>query len=122
MKGIPRIFLILAFVEGFAVMAVEMFSVRIISPFYGSTHTLWTSVLASTLFSLAIGYFAGGQLAAGKEKPKKVILHLLLAAGVLICSMSFYSIEVMKFFFYFGFLTAIIMSPFFILILPLMLL
>ncbi|NQY68066.1 MAG: fused MFS/spermidine synthase, partial [Flavobacteriales bacterium] len=120
LSKISKKYLILAFVEGFAVMAVEMFSVRIISPFYGSSHTLWTSVLASTLFALAIGYFAGGYLAKGKDEPNRILLHLLLVASLFIVGMTFYSNYLMLFFYDYGFLSAVILSPLTILIFPLM--
>ena len=122
LKNIPRIYIIVAFVEGFAVMAVEMLSVRIISPFYGSTHLLWTSVLAVTLLGLAIGYFWGGQLANGKEPPSKILLHTLVTASILIMGMSYYAEIIMIYFFDYGFLTAIILSPLFIVLLPLIML
>ncbi|NQY09718.1 MAG: fused MFS/spermidine synthase [Flavobacteriales bacterium] len=110
-KNIPRIFLLLAFIEGFTVMAVEILSVKMISPFYGNSHSLWTAVLAITLFGLAIGYFLGGQLAKGKENPSKILLHLLSVSGILIVGMSYFANDIMICFFKDGFLTAIIMTP-----------
>ncbi|MBI4370461.1 MAG: fused MFS/spermidine synthase [Elusimicrobia bacterium] len=48
------------FITGAAVLALEIFGTRLIAPFYGSTIYVWSSLIAVTLFSLALGYLVGG--------------------------------------------------------------
>jgi predicted membrane-bound spermidine synthase len=58
-KGFWFLFLV-AFVEGGAVMAVEITGAKLVGPFYGSSLYVWSAVLALTLGGLASGYFLGG--------------------------------------------------------------
>lgn len=69
-------FLFFAFVEGFTVMAIEIGGSKLIAPFFGSSHIVWTSVLGVTLFALSIGYFWGGSK-TDSTKTLKLISNLL---------------------------------------------
>jgi predicted membrane-bound spermidine synthase len=51
---------VVAFVEGGAVMAVEITGAKLVGPYYGSSLYVWSAVLALTLGGLATGYFLGG--------------------------------------------------------------
>lgn len=51
---------LVAFVEGGAVMAVEITGAKLVGPYYGSSLYVWSAVLALTLGGLATGYFLGG--------------------------------------------------------------
>lgn len=51
---------VVAFVEGGAVMAVEITGAKLVGPFYGSSLYVWSAVLGLTLGGLATGYFLGG--------------------------------------------------------------
>lgn len=53
----------LVFFTGAAVLILEIMGTRVISPFFGSTVYVWSSLIAVTLASLAAGYAAGGALA-----------------------------------------------------------
>jgi spermidine synthase len=81
-----RVYLLIAFIEGGAVMVVELLSARMIAPFYGTTLFVWSTVIGLTLAALALGYFAGGYL--GDRYPRNNTLFSLLAiASVLIALM-----------------------------------
>ena len=54
--------LLIAFFEGAAVMACELFGAKMIAPFFGTTIYSWAGVLAITLFALASVYYLGGML------------------------------------------------------------
>ena len=54
--------LIISFIEGATVMAIEIGSSKLLSPVFGSSLYVWSSVLAITLLGLACGYFIGGKL------------------------------------------------------------
>lgn len=51
--------LLLAFVEGTAVMALEIVAGQLLSPSFGDSLTTWMWVLICTMLGLAVGYFAG---------------------------------------------------------------
>jgi hypothetical protein len=48
---------IIAFIEGFILMAYEILSVKIVAPFFGNSIDVWASMFFCTLFFLALGYF-----------------------------------------------------------------
>jgi len=53
------------FVTGGAVLALELLASRIMTPYFGVSLYIWTGILSITLVALALGYWAGGRLAAG---------------------------------------------------------
>ena len=55
-----NILLLVAFIEGGAVMAIELAGAKMVAPFYGTSLYVWASVLAVTLSGLTTGYFLGG--------------------------------------------------------------
>src|SRR5688572_11752180 len=52
------------FVSGAAILALELIASRIMTPYFGVSLYIWTGILSITLVALAIGYWAGGALAA----------------------------------------------------------
>lgn len=52
----------LIFVTGGATLALQLISSRIMTPFFGVSLYIWSSILSITLFFLALGYFLGGRL------------------------------------------------------------
>src|ERR1043166_5000984 len=51
-----------AAVTGAAVMIVEILGAKMLSPYLGTSHFVWTAQIAITLVALACGYYAGGWL------------------------------------------------------------
>lgn len=51
-----------AFVEGAAVLVVEIAGAKALAPFYGTSLTVWTAQITATLLFLALGYGLGGRL------------------------------------------------------------
>lgn len=78
-----QIILIVAFLEGFVIMGVELIGAKIAGPYYGNSFFVWTSIIGVTLFSLTAGYFVGGYLSS-KYRTCKLIPLLSLAAGFFI--------------------------------------
>lgn len=65
---------------GGAVMVLELLGTRIIGPFYGVSLYVWSSLIAVTMFALALGYFLGGW---GADRfPEMRLTHLLLLAAL----------------------------------------
>jgi len=54
------------FISGGAVLALELLASRIMTPYFGVSLYIWTGILSITLIALALGYWSGGRLAAGR--------------------------------------------------------
>ena len=86
-----RLYLYLtAAVTGAAVMVVEILGAKMLSPFVGLSHFVWTAQIAVTLIALACGYYFGGLLADRSQRLPRLYGALLVAAAymaltVLIC-------------------------------------
>lgn len=86
---------LLSFVEGGAVMAVELVGARMVGPFYGNSLYVWAAVLALTLAGLMAGYFVGGLLS--RRYPQRRTLHLVvLASAALVALMPLTAEAVME--------------------------
>src|SRR5262245_52445140 len=60
------------FVSGAAVLALELLASRIMTPYFGVSLYIWTGILSITLIALALGYWAGGRVAAGRRAADNV--------------------------------------------------
>lgn len=84
-KGLPprprKLFLTISFVEGAAVMIIELLGAKIVAPFYGTSMYVWSSVLGVTLIALSGGYFIGGSVS--KKYKDKSPLFVILAVGAI---------------------------------------
>lgn len=79
-----------AVLEGSVVMAVQLIAARMMAPYFGSSLFVWVTVIAITLLSLALGYFAGGKL-ADKQTDRYAIHWVLLIASIFLMSMHYSS-------------------------------
>ncbi|MBI2967507.1 MAG: fused MFS/spermidine synthase [Bacteroidetes bacterium] len=59
--------ILFSFLEGLAVMCVELFGTKIFAPFFGTALHVWASVIGMTLISLCAGYYVGGKLSLSKN-------------------------------------------------------
>lgn len=85
-KKIP-LFLV-AFLEGFCVILIELASGRIVAPIFGTGLHVWSGVLGITLFGLASGYFLGSKLNYIKNW---IINSLIGIAAIYIALFTFFS-------------------------------
>lgn len=83
MKKLKLLLLILAFIEGGAVMCVELCSAKILTPYFGTSIYVWAAVLGVTLTALMSGYYLGGYLSSKWQK-KETIFWLMLVGGLLV--------------------------------------
>ena len=74
--------LMVAFLEGGVLMAFEILSSKMYTPYLGSSIYVWTSILTLTLSGLALGYKICGKLSV--ERPTNYLIYVLLIASVLI--------------------------------------
>jgi spermidine synthase/uncharacterized membrane protein YvlD (DUF360 family) len=77
----PRTFLYLtAAISGGAVLVVEILGARMLAPYFGTSHFVWTAQIIVTLAALAIGYDLGGRLADPRPRLASLYVALLVAA------------------------------------------
>jgi len=90
MKDINKIRL-LVLLSGFISMELEILGTRLISPIFGSTLYVWTSLIGVTLAFLALGYWYGGKLADKGKINLNKLGFIILLLGVYICLLPFIS-------------------------------
>ncbi|HOX59433.1 MAG TPA: fused MFS/spermidine synthase [Candidatus Paceibacterota bacterium] len=73
-----------AAVTGAAIMIVEILGAKMLSPFVGLSHFVWTAQIAVTLVALASGYYAGGRLADRSQRLARLYWAILGAAIYLV--------------------------------------
>ncbi|MBY0310363.1 fused MFS/spermidine synthase [Patescibacteria group bacterium] len=81
------ILLTTVFITGMAVLIVEIPAIRILSPYFGTSMFVLSSVLTVILAALALGYFWGGRLA--DRYPHPLPLYGILAIGGFTIALSF---------------------------------
>ena len=69
-----------AAVTGAVVMIVEILGAKMLSPYVGTSHFVWTAQIAVTLVALACGYYAGGWLVSRSPRPTPLYWAVLIAA------------------------------------------
>jgi len=77
---------VVAFIEGGALMSVEIVGAKLVGPFYGSSLYVWAAVLGLTLGGLTTGYFLGG-LASARMPHRRTLFGILLVSAVLVAAM-----------------------------------
>jgi hypothetical protein len=84
-RGRTAFLLATVFLSGAAVMVVEMTTVRVLQPTFGSTNYVWTNVIAVVLAALAAGYAIGGRVADARPSPG-ILYGVLAVGGVLVAA------------------------------------
>ncbi len=64
-------------------MSIELVAARVLSPYFGNTNVVWTSIIGIILLSSSIGNYIGGIL-ADKKSPDKILRIILLSASFFI--------------------------------------
>jgi spermidine synthase len=82
---------IIAFIEGFSTLAVEVIAIRLAIPVVGSSVTLTGVMLGVVLFGLSVGYWRGGVLSArwDRSKTQIVLARNLFVAALLYGALAF---------------------------------
>jgi spermidine synthase len=65
---------------GAAIMIVEILGAKMLAPYFGTSHFVWTAQIAVTLVALATGYYLGGRLADRSPELGRLYWALLGAA------------------------------------------
>jgi predicted membrane-bound spermidine synthase len=80
-----QLLLFLAFIEGGSVIAIELLGAKMLTPFFGNSLLIWTSILGVTITFLTIGYLIGGKLSNRNNLIKLLsYLFLLASSGILL--------------------------------------
>jgi spermidine synthase len=82
--GQRRYFYFTAAVTGAAIMIIEILGAKMLAPYVGTSHFVWTAQIAVTLTALASGYYAGGKWVDRSPSLKSLYLAIL-GAVVYLC-------------------------------------
>lgn len=88
-KKVLAICLVIALLEGFAGLGIEIYAIRISATYIGSSIAITGVILAMVLIAIAIGYWYGGKLSAGVSTPRQALIK---AGYVLSLSAFFHAI------------------------------
>jgi spermidine synthase len=69
-----------AAVTGMVIMIVEILGAKMLAPYVGTSHFVWTAQITVTLVALATGYYAGGRLADRAQQLGRLYAAILVAA------------------------------------------
>ncbi|MBR3001958.1 MAG: fused MFS/spermidine synthase [Clostridia bacterium] len=71
---------ILIFIIEAICMTLELVASRVLSPYFGNSNIVWTSVIGIILLSSSIGNYIGGKIADKKENKKNLKIIIMLAS------------------------------------------
>ncbi|PWI35144.1 glycosyl transferase [Vibrio albus] len=81
---INRLVLLLAFVSGFSIMAVELLGGRVLAPYFGSSIYVWGSLITIFMVALSAGYLLGGRWSVYQPSLRKFSLLYFFGALALL--------------------------------------
>jgi len=90
--------MVLAFIAGFIIMAIELLGGRILAPYFGSSIYVWGSIITVFMLSLSIGYLCGGKLSLHNPN-LKIYGTFFTTAAVFLLPLVFWSNLIMEFLF-----------------------
>lgn len=99
-KKVIAICLIIALLEGFAGLGIEIYAIRISATYIGSSISITGVILAMVLIAIAIGYWMGGRLSNNIHTPRQAllkagyVLSLSAAAHAIACVVQMPLLEV----------------------------
>ena len=73
-RKVLAICLIVALLEGFAGLGIEIYAIRISATYIGSSISITGVILAMVLIAIAVGYWYGGRLSQDIKTPKQALL------------------------------------------------
>lgn len=79
--GLRLYLLVTAACTGAAVMIIEILGAKLLAPYFGTSHFVWTAQIGITLLALATGYYAGGWLADSSPRPGWIYWGIVTASA-----------------------------------------
>ena len=83
--GLIRFLYATAAINGAAILVVEILGAKMLSPFMGTSHFVWTAQIGVTLIALAAGYYLGGRWVDASPNLAN-LYYAVLAAAVYLCA------------------------------------
>ena len=77
-----------ATLTGAGILIVEILGAKMLSPFLGTSHFVWTAQIAVTLVALSLGYFVGGWVVDRAPRLNFLYYSILGAAVYLAATVS----------------------------------
>src|SRR5947208_5239810 len=78
--GLRRYLYFTAAITGAAIMIVEILGAKMLAPYVGTSHFVWTAQITVTLLALASGYYLGGRWVDRSARLRPLYLGILSAA------------------------------------------
>ncbi len=78
--GLRKYLYFTAAVTGAAIMIVEILGAKMLAPYVGTSHFVWTAQIGVTLVALAGGYYVGGRIVDRSPDLKKLYWAIICAA------------------------------------------
>src|SRR6476620_57393 len=79
-SGLRRFLYLTAAITGAAILVVEILGAKMLSPYVGTSHFVWTAQIAVTLVALATGYYVGGRLVDRTPRVSHLYWSILFAS------------------------------------------
>jgi spermidine synthase len=86
--ALRRYLYVTAAISGAAIMIVEILGAKMLSPYLGTSHFVWTAQITVTLLALATGYYVGGILADRSQQLSR-LYAAIFASAVYLCFVTF---------------------------------
>jgi spermidine synthase len=84
-RGLRRFLYGTACTTGAGILIVEILGAKMLSPYLGTSHFVWTAQIAVTLVALSAGYYAGGWLVDRSQNLNR-LYYAILGAAVYLCA------------------------------------
>jgi spermidine synthase len=78
--GLRRYLYCTAAMTGASIMIVQILGAKMMAPYLGTSHFVWTAQIAVTMVALATGYYAGGRLADHSPRLGRLYAGIVVAA------------------------------------------
>ncbi len=88
---------LLVFITEWALLMVEMAAFKMFAPYFGSSLYIWGNIIGIVMIGASLGYWFGGRI-ADKIPQKKILILIVLFAGVFIISIPFLFFIFLRFF------------------------
>ena len=83
-RGLRRYLFLTAATTGAAIMIVEILGAKMLAPYLGTSHFVWTAQIGVAMASLAFGYYLGGRWADSRPDLGKLYGAIIVAALYLV--------------------------------------
>ena len=85
-RGLRRYLFFTAATTGAAIMIVEILGAKMLAPYLGTSHFVWTAQIGVAMASLAFGYYLGGRWADSRPDLGKLYGAIIVAALYLVAA------------------------------------